>query len=152
LGNNRKLGPVAIKSIKIVKQDFAFIVLRKKVKWNKMAYPIEIASVWSRKPAFVTVRETGRYFRKLQTTVPLRSKVCKNVFDQFNIWKEFCTLPTGLPSTTRKNGSPLVQFKRRRPYLVGLLTDIAKTSLPVARFGKYVKTDQLLKGKWILYE
>ena len=141
--------PIAIKSIKIVKKDFAFIVLKKKMRLSKNVYPIKVARATPKKPAIVTVLECGSFLRNLQTTIPRLHTVCRKAFNPpLKIWKEFCTLPADLPST-RKNGSPLVQFNKRRPFLVGLLTDIAETSLPAARFGKYLKTDRLFRRKRI---
>ena len=119
------------------------------MKLCKNVYPIKVARATSRKPAIVTVLESGPSLRNLQTTIPRLRAVCRKAFSpSLKLWKEFCTLPADLPST-RKTGSPLVQFNKRTPFLVGLLTDTANTSLPAATFGKYLKTNRLLRRKLI---
>ena len=119
----------------------------KQRKPSKTVFPIKISSsIFTKLSSYVTVQENNNKIRFVQTKIILsctkrsqKSKKFEKIFKPFNKKNEFCTLPAGFPSTTKYAGSPLVQYRKRRAYLVGLLTDLTSSSLAGASFGKYTK-------------
>ena len=98
---------------------------------------ITFAAAKPRGLGFVSVRSCISTSYLVRSDVSGSSKVCKNVFKVFDPLGDICTLPASLPAGRR--GSPLVQYVRSIPYLVGILTGDAKSSSSKLRFGKYAK-------------
>ena len=77
-------------------------------------------------------------------------KVCKNVFTSFNQSNDICSLPASFSYVERRtyrfSGSPLVQYRDKKPELIGLLTNIEKVNKPSreSRFAKYIRPSQFL--------
>lgn len=129
---------IGIKSIrKSNLNDIVIIELARRIVPSFYVYPIRARRFISlRRPTFVTAWGTHPSLRISRVALPAPTS-CKNAFYSFNVFKDVCTQPTGVPVGPRKNGSPLVQVYGRQVYLVGLLTDVTK------EFGKYVKITRL---------